>query len=272
MLRFVQRYPVLSLGLLSLITFWPIVIWYGQRLLGTDGEYWSLLALVTGFVQLVQTPIDTAKHPALWPASLLLLLYCLTYWFLPTIFNALLALLTLAALLTVRRDLRRIPVAIWGLFLLALPVVASLQFYAGYPLRVMAGEIAVLLLQMNGMQVVREGVVLNWGGQLVSIDAPCSGINMLWSGLFMSCVLAGFYRLRLMPTAYLLLLTLGIVIAGNALRVTSLFYVETGLVPDMQWAHDSIGLMTYVFIALPVAWLAQYFTRRQAPCPACASM
>ena len=266
-----KHYPVSTLLGISLLVFWPVVNWYGHRLFSLDGEYWSLLALIAAVVLLRRAPNQRpADRIDLRPAVVTLSFYCLSYWFVPPLFRAMFAMLTLGALLTARRGTHDTPVAIWGLLLLALPVVASLQFYLGYPLRVMTGELSILLLKLNGYVVSREGVVLNWGDTLVSIDAPCSGIKMLWTGLFLCLVLAGAYRLKLLPTAYLLSMTLIFVIAGNALRVTSLFYVETGIVPTMRWAHDSIGMLTFVFIAMLVSWQAQRVSTRRGACLATA--
>lgn len=260
------RYPIATLFSISLCMFWPVAKWYGSRVLEPNGEYWSLLPLLAAALLLrTQTARQSIKID-IRPASVALLFYCLAYWFVPPIFRAMFALLAIGTILAADRDIRSIPVAIWGLLLLALPVVASLQFYLGYPVRVMAGEISLLLLKLNSLSVVREGVVLNWGGSLVSIDAPCSGIKMLWTGLFLSFVLAGAYRLKWMQTAYLVAMTVIVVIIGNAFRVTSLFYIETGMVPSPGWAHDTIGLMTFVFIAVLVAWQAQVLFKRRAVC------
>lgn len=262
--------PLAMLLLFSLLAFWPVLDWYAQRILSPDGEYWSLLALIAAITLILKSsPARIVNRINLYPASILLFIYCLTFWFVPPLFRAMFALLAIGSILGANREWRSIPLAVWGLLLLALPVVASLQFYLGYPIRVTAGEISVFLLQLNGLAVVREGVVMNWADTLVSIDAPCSGIKMLWTGLFLSLVLAGMYRLKYLHTVYLLVMTLLIVITGNALRVTSLFYVETSIVPSMHWAHDSIGILTFMFITILVSWQAiKLSSRRGASTPA----
>jgi hypothetical protein len=79
-------------------------------------------------------------------------------------------------------------VGLWSLLLLSLPSVASLEFFLGYPLRVLVGEATAFLLQMQGLDVWREGVCLHFGEKLIWIDAPCSGIKMLWFGLFLAAI------------------------------------------------------------------------------------
>ena len=83
-----------------------------------------------------------------------------------------------------------------GLGLLGLPMASSLQFYLGYPLRVASGAVALVLLRLGGVAVDREGVYLRAGGELVMIDAPCSGMRMLWAGL-----LLGVLPVRAVPAA-----------------------------------------------------------------------
>ena len=67
--------------------------------------------------------------------------------------------------------------------MLSLPVVASLQFYAGYPMRLAAAEGAVRLLELGGIVVARNGVSIEVGGMAIAVDPACSGIRMLWHAL-----------------------------------------------------------------------------------------
>ena len=85
---------------------------------------------------------------------------------------------------------RRVATApVLGLSLLSLPLLASLQFYAGYPLRVVTAEASRWLLAA-GFSAQRSGASLLVDGQLVIVDAPCSGVQMLWLGYFTACVVA----------------------------------------------------------------------------------
>src|SRR5262249_56914005 len=93
----------------------------------------------------------------------------------------------------------RPPVAFWGLVALALPVLPSLQFTLGYPMRVVSATLSVGLLQAHGLMVARQGTFLVWRGELIQFDAPCSGVNMLWAGLLltlMGCVLLHFGAIK----------------------------------------------------------------------------
>jgi exosortase/archaeosortase family protein len=186
----------------------------------------------------------------------LLLVYIASYVFVPPLVRASIAMSAVAAACSAVWWRRRMELPLWGLLLLALPLMPSLNFYLGYPLRVGVGAVASALLQMNGFGATREGTMLLWNGQQVSIDAPCSGIRMLWTGLYLACALAAFQRMNAGRTVMLAALALGIVMIANVLRATALFYVEAGIVPEAQSAHSLIGITTFVFAAVAIAGAA----------------
>jgi len=144
-----------------------------------------------------------------------------------------------------------LPVAL--LALLALPLLSSLQFYAGYPLRVITAEASRWLL-MPGFSVVREGSSLLVDGQLVIVDAPCSGVQMAWFGYFTACVVAlwagrdGRSFLARLPMVGLM------VLGGNIVRNSALAALEaTGHAPP-AWLHDAFGLALLALVCGGIAW------------------
>jgi exosortase len=144
-----------------------------------------------------------------------------------------------------------------GLLLLAVPLVPTLNFYLGYPLRVVVGEAASILLRLNGFAVIREGATLLWNSQQISIDAPCSGVKMLWTGMYLSCTLAALQRLGATRTVMLCAMAFAIVMIANVLRATALFYVESGVVAQARSAHESLGVVAFVFAAAVIAVVAR---------------
>ena len=145
---------------------------------------------------------------------------------------------------------------------LALPGVASLQFYLGYPMRAIVGDWTAVLLQLNGVMVEREGTVLRWGMDSISIDAPCSGIKLLWVGLYMVFTLACFYQLKLRKTLVLFGAGLFSIIIGNVLRSSALFYTEAGLVPSYAWMHEGIGLIAFSLVGVSLIYVNALLGRR----------
>jgi exosortase len=149
-----------------------------------------------------------------------------------------------------------------GLVLLALPALPTAQFVLGFPLRAAAGEMAARLLGLSGLAVVREGVSLRLGDRLVAIDAPCSGVNMLWMAVLLALVLAALAGTSTARTALLVTAASALAIAGNALRAASLFLIESGIAPlprgmGADTAHVALGVVAFVLAAGPLLWMAR---------------
>ena len=121
----------------------------------------------------------------------------------------------------------------------------------------MAATLAAYLLNLTGFGVIAEGTLLNWGGQLVEIDAPCSGIKMLWAGGYLAAVLACLHGLKATRVLLLGLGTAVCVVAGNALRAAALFYLEAGIVPLPSWSHNATGIVVFAATALLVLTFAE---------------
>lgn len=267
--RFFARYQNDIVLLCSLLALWPVFHWYALRMFDGSDESFGLLALITalGFV-LTSRRADEGETIPLKSITILLGVYILGYFFLPPILRAAIAVTLLGLLLSQRYLGSRLHTGLWGLLLLSLPVVASMQFYLGYPLRWLVGQLAGRLLQLNGLAVTHAGAVLNWPGGTVSIDAPCSGIKMLWFGLYLSVTLACVYRLDTVKLIGLSALTVLVIIAANTLRATTLFYIESGFIATPAWTHDGAGVLMFLLAAAAIVWLAGRLKTRQMPCGA----
>ena len=141
-----------------------------------------------------------------------------------------------------------------GLAVLALPLIASLQFYAGYPLRVLTAEASRWLLAA-WFAVQREGSSLLVDGQLVIVDAPCSGVQMAWAGYFTACAVALWAGRG--GRAFLLRLPLvgATVLAGNVLRNAVLVALEASGRGAGDLVHQAVGLAALAVACGVVAWL-----------------
>ena len=144
-----------------------------------------------------------------------------------------------------------------GLALLALPLIASLQFYAGYPLRVVTAEASRWLLA-PWFDVLREGSSLNVGGHLVIVDAPCSGVQMAWAGYFCACAVALARGLGDRAVALRLPLVGALVLAGNVARNTVLVALEATGRAVASGLHEGIGLLALAAVCGAVAaWMGR---------------
>jgi exosortase/archaeosortase family protein len=181
---------------------------------------------------------------------------------LPPLVTGLAAVLALACGLLAFMPKRIAAPPVAGLAVLALPLLSSLQFYAGYPLRVVTAEASRWLLA-PGFSVAREGGSLWVDGHLVIVDAPCSGVQMVWFGYFTACVVAlwarrggGSFMARL-PTVCLL------VLAGNIVRNSLLIAFEGAGHAPAPWAHDALGLALLAGVCGAIAWVMAF--ERKSP-------
>jgi exosortase len=234
----------------QLVAFWPVWRWYAARVGGSADEAWGLLALACAvyFVWGGKAASDAARPGLLIPA-LLVLLYAASYPFLPPLLRAAVAVTALGCTASLLRSGSRLHPGTLGLLYLSLPVIPSLQFYGGYPLRALVAGAAAPLLRLGGFVVVQEGTCLNWAGRLIWVDAPCSGVRMLWVGLFLACALACLYELRPSKTLLAVAAAFVVILVGNVLRAAALFYVEAGVVEAPPWAHDYVGVVSFAAVA-----------------------
>jgi len=253
---------------LQLLAFWPVWQWYGARVLDSaDGRWGALAALsAVAFLLWKKASACETKRALLLP-TIFLVLYAVSYPFFPPLLRAAVAFTCLGCTLSSVRMGRLFHPGLLGLLYLSLPVTASLQFFGGYPLRVLVAGVAALILRLGGFLVVQEGTCLNWGGQLVWVDAPCSGIRMLWVGLYLVCALASLYELRPLKLLYALTTTFVIVIGGNIFRAVALFYLEAGIIEMPAWAHDYIGVVVFLLIAAGITFAVQFIRREKICAP-----
>ncbi len=244
-------------GLLAQLgCLWPVLHWAALRSRDGSDEPWSLLALVT----LAAIAIYRARQagPVDWLLpGLALVVYAASFPFLTPLPRAVLGLTSLALTLSQCCYGIRLHAGVLGLCWLSIPLMASLEFYASYPLRVLSAELAKALLGLSGVSVERLGVVLAADGREVAVDPACSGLKMLWAGAYAASVLGCILPLRwkrslLCVTAALLLL-----VAGNGWRTAALFFSESGLLELPSDAHDGIGFLIFLLVlaAVSAIWI-----------------
>jgi exosortase/archaeosortase family protein len=243
--------------------FTPVWQWYFRRLADGSDEPWGLIALGTALALfLAKRRRALVEQLRLEIPGALILLYAVSYPFAPRLVQAAVAATALGVTLSALRLGKWLHAPVQGLMLLSLPVIPSLQFYFGYPLRVISAAIAVPMLLMSGVAVVREGTCLRWGNELVSVDAPCSGVQMLWVGMYCVFTMAGLLGLRNRKTLALASLAFPVILLGNAVRSASLFYLETGMVPLPAWSHDAAGVVTFAGVVSCLLMIAMRIRNR----------
>ena len=251
-------HPLLISALVAAAT-WDAWRWYLGRVSSAPEEAAALVLTIVfvGALGLARMRQPVPPRPFPLPAvAIILTAYAMSYALFPPIIRAAIAIALTLFCVHVAVFRERPPLAFWGLVALALPVLPSLQFTLGYPMRIVSAALTVALLQAHGLMISRQGTFLVWRDQMVQFDAPCSGVNMLWAGLlvtFMGCVL---FRLGVLKVLIAVVLSLALAIACNVLRAASLFYVESGFVSQAPaWWHDGIGIAAFVLSAVATMWL-----------------
>ncbi len=253
---------------LVVVAGWDGWRWLMLRLDVAPEEAIALLLMLVffGATYLRSLPWQRRLHsPPLFMLALLLVMYAASHFIAPPIVRSAIAVSTALACLYLIFFVSRPPAAFWGLIALAMPVLPSLQFVLGYPLRVISATLTVALLQMQGHAVVQDAANLVWRGESIQFDAPCSGVSMLRAGLLltlMGCILLRFDALKTLAAVVLCTL---LTIVCNALRATSLFYVEGGLIAEASpWWHDGIGIAAFGLLAIATLWMLVKINGREA--------
>lgn len=216
----------------------PTVRWYLIRLQDGGSELAGLVPLAAAiwFAFRDRKELQLTSN-GIWTAVVLLLIQAAAFPFLPAMIRA---LLMLAAAATATGTWRKPGVT--SLLVLALPWTASLEFFLGYPLRLLTSINAKILLEILGIKITRFGVQLLYGGHTVGVDPACSGMNLLWSTALLTAILAAVFSLswrKIIPLGFSALI---LALAGNSLRAAVLFFPEAGIIEMPHLLHSGIGL------------------------------
>jgi exosortase/archaeosortase family protein len=243
------------LALLAL-ALWPTWWWMGQRMVDGSDDPLGVLAFAALGTVLLQHRLRLRAAPRLGLQAAALVGAVLTtvlHGQLPDLLLALISLLSLALGLLAFLPARVATAPMLGLSVLSLPLLASLQFYAGFPLRVVTAEVSRWLLSV-AHTVQRTGSSLVVDGQLIIVDAPCSGVQMAWLGYFTACAVAlavgrsnRSFVLRLPVVSVLVLL-------GNVVRNTVLVALQASGTHLPVWGHDAVGLVVLAGVCCGIVW------------------
>ena len=234
------------------IAFWPVGRWYVMRMTDGSDEPWGILALLIALAFALKGHRSAAPPKNLVAIVAVLGIYLATLLWLPPLLQGCLMMAAFALALPTGAGAP----GIRGLLLLSLPVMASAQFFAGFPLRVIAAKGAATLLQISGWDVSASGAALLWQGDSILVDAPCSGVRMLWVGMVMFCVGAARVGLQWRPFLVGSVAAVAIIVAANAVRCALVFVEEAGIAAVPGGWHSGVGLAVFAatgFLLLALA-------------------
>lgn len=251
---------------LACVAFWPVWRWVLSRL--TDGtaegagvvSWGAAIALLAGKAQRDGSFALPATSAGVWIATSLVLVYAASVLVgvVPPIVRAGLALTAIAAIGSTTFLQRPFSAPLWSLLLLGLPLEASLQFYAGYPLRFVSTEIAACMLRAMSLGVEASGTRLVYGATEVIVDAPCSGLSALRVGLIACSALLLARGRGTRDWVVACALTTALAVIGNAVRSASLFLSETHRIAAFdsfgEWLHPAIGVVIFAAVLGAQAW------------------
>ncbi len=248
---------------LQLIAFWSVWRYLALRYALFGEDVWGIISLgcIIGFSifwQSKQAKVQT-KSSAFFLAAFFLLTYAASFVIAPPLLRAVLAMISLTFFLSGWRYGTLFHTGIFALLLLSLPLMASLNFFIGFPLRVIVGEAVKYLLQLQGLEVIREGVCLHFGEKLIWIDAPCSGIKMLWFGMFLTGCLICIYELKFWKSVTAFALAFATIIVGNIFRASALFYTEAEIIQAPVWMHEAVGVFSFALTAVGIIFIVKQF-------------
>jgi len=241
---------------LHALALWPHGAYLAQRALdGSDDPLGGVALLAAAALVASQRDrLRLSPRPGWLIAGAALALLANAAWAtgVPALASALLAALSLACALLAWWPHDRARAPLLALVVLSLPWLATLQFYLGWPLRVLTAQLSAWALQLAGYAAARSGASMVVDGQLVIVDAPCSGVQMAWFAYFTACLCAAALPLRDRDFVRGLPLVGLVVLAGNVLRNSVLVALESraqGLAP--QW-HEAIGLAVLACVCAAV--------------------
>lgn len=268
-----------------LVAIFPVLRWYIDRLNDGSDEPLGLLSLglACSFILRERKRVHAEEQKVLkcarelsqkhlWWSVFFLACYLLSLPVLPPLLRAVPALMTLACFsglggvrrLGDQRNARNGSLGIIFLLVLSLPIIASLQFYLGYPLRLTTAECARFFLNILGQEVTRDGVQLFIKQSVVNVDPPCSGIRTLWNASVLASALAALYRLSALKTILLFALSTMLCLVANSLRATLLFFPESGLFSWPEWSHEGLGLLIYALCVWLLLRSANFLNQKPA--------
>jgi len=142
--------------------------------------------------------------------------------------------------------------------LLAIPWPWSIVQYMALPLQEISSSLTRLVLDLLGLPILQEGVVLDSGRFKLVVEETCSGLRSFVAVLSIAIYFmgAGWGSIRqrwLHP-----LVVLSIILVGNSIRLTTALAIGHYLNPDwaMIWVEDISPFLLIIFeAALLLTWL-----------------
>lgn len=249
----------------TLVAFLPVLSWLWQRTFDASDEPWGLVALITiavyGICRREKLPgwtsalLSNSRIPAI-----LMVAFAVSQFFCPMLVRAALCMSIVACFMAAAAGSgSKMRLSHFALLILSLPLLPSLQFFFGYPLRVAVAHTVAVLVGVSGVTV--DGTGLLYHGSLVAIDAPCAGLRMLWTSVYLALAVSCFKGYSNRQTVLISMIAVAASYVGNVMRAGSLVYgfylaslapaqlvVQNHGFKEFPYFHDVIGVCSFLIV------------------------
>ncbi len=117
-------------------------------------------------------------------------------------------------------------------------------------LKLISSQIGVVLLQLYGMSAYREGNVIDLGFTQLQVVDACSGLRYVLPLLFLSLLLAYWFKAALWKRIVLVISSVPLAIFVNSIRiaVTGILYRYIGAQAAEGFFHDFSGWLIFILV------------------------
>jgi len=263
---------VIALALLLALIYAPLLIWLGRTTLQLDqlhnGGLIVLFALVIGLRRIIRKKrleVDISRLGLVLViaglACLLLVRWAPGLALIFALVSFCLSFAGLSAFLFGSDGVKNLLPAIVGVLLLG--ILAGLAPGLDWPLRGTAARYSGAVLQQLGMNVqvaIEQGapprLLLGVKDRVFVVASECNGFGLLTSSIVIAAVLGFYYELSWREKIGLLLLSVPLAIAFNALRIVGISISAVYTPLPYMLIHEGVGLGFYVAALMLLWWLA----------------
>lgn len=250
------HFKAIIAGIIFCAAYAPTFVWMWDRWFVRDSYYSHgiLIPFVTFFLiwQRRKQLQSLVPSCSLW-GVVLIVVGLIIYWFSSLLriyftsgFSMLIVLYGLVLYFYGKAIFRKILFPLFFLiFMVPLPLVAITNI--SFRLKLLAAEIATVLLNNMGLLAVREGSIIKMQSAYVIVDDVCSGLRSLISLTALGSIFAYWLNSGMLKKILLFLSTIPIAIVTNVIRVILLSIISEVWGPQYAegFVHDATGFLVF---------------------------
>ncbi|MFH1778858.1 MAG: exosortase/archaeosortase family protein [Candidatus Omnitrophota bacterium] len=242
---------------LLVLVYWPTFLWMKARFLEADSYYSHGFLVPLVFLFLIWTKREDLKKSKIAPLNVglfllipALLLHLIAYrWGINFVsgFSFIIALFGLLLYLFGREVTRHLAFALCFLvFMVPLPQVMIIHI--SFKMKIFAAQVATSVINLMGIQAVRDGSKVILPNTALTIGDPCSGLRSLISLTALGALYAYLAKLSRFRRIVLFLVSIPLALLANIIRIVLLLIVAFvyGSKVATGKFHDISGILLFV--------------------------